>query len=126
MTITKNGSGTTNASLTVKVTTSMTKLNGIVTIPCTCNGLTFNKQFTYSLAVPGKDGEDGINGTNGINGTSSYFHIKYSPVANPTSSQMTETPNLYIGTYVDQSPTDSTDPSKYTWSILKGVEGNKG
>ena len=126
MTITKNGSGTTNASLTVKVTTSMTKLNGIVTIPCTCNGLTFNKQFTYSLSVPGKDGEDGINGTNGIDGTSSYFHIKYSPVANPTSSQMTETPDLYIGTYVDQSPTDSTDPSKYTWSKFQGVDGNNG
>ena len=126
MTITKNGSGTTNASLTVKVTTSMTKLNGIVTIPCTCNGLTINKQFTYSLSVPGKDGEDGINGTNGINGTSSYFHIKYAPNGNPTSAQLTETPNLYIGTYVDQSPTDSTDPSKYTWSKFQGVDGNNG
>ena len=126
MTITKNGSGTTNASLTVKVTTSMTSLNGIVTVPCTCNGLTFNKQFTYSLSVPGRDGQDGINGTDGIDGTSSYFHIRYSPVANPTSSQMTETPDLYIGTYVDQSPTDSTDPSKYTWSKFQGVDGNNG
>ena len=88
--------------------------------------MTFNKQFTYSLAVPGKNGKDGINGTNGIDGTSSYFHIKYSPVANPTSAQMTETVSTYIGTYVDTSPTDSTDPSKYTWSRFIGKDGNNG
>ena len=66
--------------------------------------------------IQGKQGEQGVpgkDGSNGINGKTSYFHIKYSSVANPTSSsQMTETPNTYIGTYVDYVETDSSDPSK--------------
>lgn len=71
--------------------------------------------------VPGKDG------SNGANGKTSYFHIKYSSVANPTSSsQMTETPNTYIGTYVDYTEADSSDPSKYKWSRFQGIQGDKG
>ena len=74
--------------------------------------------------VPGKDGKDG---TNGVDGKTSYFHIKYSSVANPTSSsQMTETPSTYIGTYVDYEPNDSTDPKKYTWSKFEGSDGKDG
>ena len=80
--------------------------------------------------LQGEKGEQGIpgkNGTNGTNGKTSYFHIKYSSVASPTSSsQITETPSTYIGTYVDYSPTDSTDPSKYTWSRFQGAQGAKG
>ena len=73
--------------------------------------------------IPGKDG---TNGTSGADGKTSYFHIKYSPVENPTSAQMTEIPNTYIGTYVDFTETDSTDPNKYTWSRFQGAQGEKG
>ena len=80
--------------------------------------------------IQGKQGEQGVpgkDGSNGANGKTSYFHIKYSSVANPTSSsQMTETPSTYIGTYVDYTETDSSDPSKYTWSRFQGVPGEKG
>lgn len=80
--------------------------------------------------IQGKQGEQGIpgkDGINGANGKTSYFHIKYSSVANPTSSsQMTETPSTYIGTYVDYTETDSSDPSKYTWSRFQGLPGDKG
>ena len=83
--------------------------------------------------LQGPQGEQGIQGpkgetgASGQNGATSYFHIKYSAVANPTSSsQMTETPSTYIGTYVDYTQTDSTDPSKYTWSRFQGVQGAKG
>ena len=126
MNITKNGSNSTNAKITISVTTDMTSLNGTITIPCICNGITFNKQFSYALSVPGKDGQDGINGTNGINGTSSYFHIKYAPVENPTANQMTETVNTYIGTYVDNNIEDSNNPSDYKWSKFVGQDGNNG
>lgn len=75
----------------------------------------------------GPQGEKGDTGEVGQNGKTSYFHIKYSSVASPTSSsQMTETPSTYIGTYVDYTETDSTDPSKYTWSRLQGAQGAKG
>nr|DAG05038.1 MAG TPA: tail protein [Siphoviridae sp. ctuy39] len=76
---------------------------------------------------PGKQGEQGIPGQDGQDGKTSYFHVKYSSVAKPsTSSQMTETPSIYIGTYVDYTQEDSTDPSKYTWSRFQGVQGPQG
>lgn len=71
-------------------------------------------------------GEQGIPGTAGKDGKTTYFHIKYSPVENPTSSQMSEIPNTYIGTYVDYTEPDSTDPSKYTWYRFKGLQGEQG
>ena len=75
----------------------------------------------------GKQGIPGTPGADGADGKTSYFHIKYSSVANPTSaSQMTETPSDYIGTYVDYTESDSTDPSKYTWARFKGIQGEKG
>lgn len=75
----------------------------------------------------GPQGPQGSAGKDGANGKTSYFHIKYSPVANPTSaSQMTETPDTYIGTYVDYTEADSTDPKKYTWYRFQGLQGAQG
>lgn len=72
-------------------------------------------------------GEQGIPGTAGKDGKTTYFHMKYSAVPNPTSySDMTETPNKYIGTYVDYELDDSTDPSKYTWGKFQGDNGKDG
>lgn len=88
------------------------------------NGLDGLQGEKGEQGVPGKDGKDG---TNGVDGKTSYFHIKYSSVENPTSSsQMTETPSTYIGTYVDYEPNDSTDPKKYTWSKFEGSDGKDG
>lgn len=70
--------------------------------------------------IPGKPGKDG-------EGKTSYFHIKYSSVEKPTTAaQMSETPNVYIGTYVDFDPSDSTDPNKYTWYRFQGLQGEQG
>lgn len=75
----------------------------------------------------GPQGPQGPAGKDGANGKTSYFHIKYSPVVNPTSaSQMTETPDIYIGTYVDYTEADSTDPKKYTWYRFQGLQGAQG
>lgn len=75
----------------------------------------------------GKDGQDGIPGADGADGKTTYFHVKYSSVQNPTSSsQMTETPSKYIGTYVDFTAQDSTNPSDYTWSQFQGDPGENG
>ena len=80
--------------------------------------------------LQGERGEQGIQGPRGPQGNAgatSYFHIKYSSVANPTSSsQLTETPSTYIGTYVDFTEDDSTDPTRYTWSRFIGAQGPKG
>lgn len=72
-------------------------------------------------------GEQGIPGAAGKDGKTTYFHMKYSAVPNPTSySDMTETPNKYIGTYADYELDDSTDPSKYTWGKFQGDNGEDG
>ncbi len=76
--------------------------------------------------IPGPQGDKGDPGKDGSNGKTTYFHIKYAPVQSPTAAQMSETPNTYIGTYVDFVETDSTDPTKYTWYQFKGAQGAKG
>lgn len=75
----------------------------------------------------GDQGETGPTGPQGPQGATSYFHVKYSAVANPTSSsQIKDTPDKYIGTYVDFNPVASSDPSKYTWVQLQGNDGAQG
>lgn len=96
-------------------------------------GLAFNKE-TQTESSNSKDyqwskyrGDDGIPGTDGEDGRTSYFHVKYSAVANPSSSaQMTETPSKYIGTYVDYTQQDSNNPKDYTWSQFRGDPGENG
>lgn len=74
----------------------------------------------------GPKGEQGIAGTPGTDGRTPYLHIRYAPVKNPTSSQLTKTPDVYIGTYTDFEINDSTDPEKYTWAQFKGDQGVQG
>lgn len=74
----------------------------------------------------GPRGEQGIPGTPGANGKTPYLHIKYAPVENPTSGQMTETPDIYIGTYTDYLQDNSTDPAAYTWAKFRGDDGQPG
>ena len=77
--------------------------------------------------LQGPKGEQGIQGPAGADGRSSYFHIKYSHLQNPVKpTDISDTPNDYIGTYVDFSEDDSTDPAAYTWARFKGLQGAKG
>lgn len=74
----------------------------------------------------GPRGKQGIPGTPGADGETPYLHIKYAPVENPTSGQMTKTPDIYIGTYTDYLQDDSTDPAAYTWAKFRGDDGQPG
>lgn len=53
MTATIKNNGTTSASIDIAVTSSMTTKQGTLTIPVTCNNITFNKIFSYSLSLDG-------------------------------------------------------------------------
>ena len=84
---------------------------------------------SYSVArqgIDGMNGQDGQPGTNGKDGTSTYVHIKYSAVANPTDSDMTETPSDYIGICHDSNVDDPTTASSYAWSKWLGEDGKDG
>ena len=123
---------------------STTKYIGIAVNKTTATESNTKTDYTWSLfkgdkgekgdtgaqgiqGLQGVKGEQGIAGKAGADGRTTYFHIKYSAVENPTSSsQMTETPDTYIGTYVDFTEADSTDPKKYTWTRWKGLQGDDG
>lgn len=100
--------------------TALSTDDGYVDIKAVYNGISVTKRFTISKS------KTGATGATGADGKTSYFHIKYAPVQNPTASQMTETPNVFIGTYVDFILTDSTDPKKYTWYRFQGLQGPEG
>lgn len=107
--------------------------NGTVSIGATYSGLVITKTFAVAKVkqglrglqgLQGEKGEQGIPGTNGTDGRTSYFHIKYS--ANASGNPMSETPNTYIGTYVDFTQADSNDYTDYTWSRFEGMQGEQG
>lgn len=107
--------------------------NGTVSISATYSGLVITKTFAVAKVkqglrglqgLQGEKGEQGIPGTNGTDGRTSYFHIKYS--ANASGNPMSETPNTYIGTYVDFTQADSNDYTDYKWSRFEGMQGEQG
>lgn len=103
--------------------TGLTADSGWVNIKAAyLNNLVVSKQFSLAKQYAGPQGIPGV----GTDGKTTYLHIRYAPVQNPTAAQMSKTPNKYIGTYTDFSGVDSTDPSKYTWAKFEGDQGAQG
>lgn len=71
-------------------------------------------------------GDQGIAGEPGKDGLTSFFHVRYADVPNPTANQMRKDTGKYIGTYVDYTLEDSADPTKYTWRKFQGDDGEDG
>lgn len=73
-------------------------------------------------------GDQGIPGVNGTDGKTSYLHIAYANSADgKTGFGVSDSANkLYIGQYTDFVSDDSTDPTKYSWSKIKGDKGASG
>ena len=71
-------------------------------------------------------GDQGIAGEPGKDGLTSFFHVRYADVPNPTANQMRKDTGKYIGTYTDYTLEDSTDPTKYTWRKFQGDDGEDG
>ncbi|WP_171333667.1 phage tail protein [Enterococcus cecorum] len=75
----------------------------------------------------GKDGADGIPGRDGRDGRTSYAHIAYADSADGTKNfSVSDSHRLYIGFYTDFNATDSTNPSDYRWTLIKGADGQDG
>ena len=127
-TIVINGVVTDKENISISLYATIIAITGTTVIANSTTLIMAGERGIQGLqGLQGPRGEQGIPGTGGKNGETSYFHIKYSAVANPTvSSQMSETPNTYIGTYVDFTEADSTDPKKYTWHRFEGLQGPKG
>lgn len=84
-------------------------------------------KYTWSL-IKGADGAQGVPGTPGADGKTPYFHIAYANSADGKTgfSVDNSVDKLYIGQYTDYTPNDSTDPTKYSWTKIKGEQGNAG
>ena len=77
--------------------------------------------------LQGPKGDQGIAGTNGIDGRTSYTHIAYADSADGSVNfSVSDSNRKYIGVYVDFNQTDSTNPSSYQWSLIKGADGQDG
>lgn len=75
----------------------------------------------------GKDGADGIPGRDGQDGRTSYAHIAYADSADGQKNfSISDSHRLYIGFYTDFNQKDSTNPSAYRWTLIKGADGQDG
>ena len=82
---------------------------------------------TGATGPQGEQGPQGIQGPPGETGTSSYFYIRYSE--NADGNPMTATPNensKYMGVVSTTSSTAPTSNTDYTWSLIKGTDGQNG
>lgn len=123
ITTSQNIQGNWNKEAKTYTVTGLTADSGWVNIKAAyLNNLVVSKQFSLAKQYAGPQGIPGI----GTDGKTTYLHIQYAPVQNPTAAQMSKTPNKYIGTYTDFSGVDSTDPSKYTWAKFEGDQGAQG
>lgn len=123
ITTSQNIQGNWNKETKTYTVTGLTADSGWVNIKAAyLNNLVVSKQFSLAKQYAGPQGIPGI----GTDGKTTYLHIQYAPVQNPTAAQMSKTPNKYIGTYTDFSGVDSTDPSKYTWAKFEGDQGVPG
>lgn len=123
ITTSQNVQGNWNKETKTYTVTGLTADSGWVNIKAAyLNNLVVSKQFSLAKQYAGPQGIPGI----GTDGKTTYLHIQYAPVQNPTAAQMSKTPDKYIGMYVDFVEADSTDPTKYTWSLIKGADGAQG
>lgn len=124
ITTSQNVQGSWNKESKTYTVTGLTADSGWVNIKAAyLNNLVVSKQFSLAKQYAGPQG---IPGAVGTDGKTTYLHIRYAPVQNPTAAQMSKTPDKYIGTYTDFSGVDSTDPTKYTWAKFEGDQGAQG
>jgi hypothetical protein len=128
ITTSQNVQGSWNKETKTYTVTGLTADSGWVNIKAAyLNNLVVSKQFSLAKQYAGKDGANGIPGKDGKDGKTQYTHLAYANSADGTKDFSVSDGNReYIGMYVDFVEADSTDPAKYTWSLIKGADGAQG
>lgn len=128
ITTSQNVQGSWNKETKTYTVTGLTADSGWVNIKAAyLNNLVVSKQFSIAKQYAGKDGANGIPGKDGKDGKTQYTHLAYANSADGTKDFSVSDGNReYIGMYVDFVEADSTDPTKYSWTKIKGEQGNAG
>lgn len=75
----------------------------------------------------GPQGDQGLPGAKGADGRTAYAHFAYANSQDGnTDFSTTDSNRKYIGFYSDFTSGDSTNPSAYSWSLIKGADGADG
>ncbi|MFY4505534.1 phage tail spike protein [Lacticaseibacillus rhamnosus] len=86
--------------------------------------------YSWSLikGADGADGKEGVPGKPGADGKTSYFHIAYADSSDGKTNFSLDTPGSrkYIGSYIDFTQEDSTNPALYSWQLVQGPQGDQG
>ncbi|WP_289933915.1 interleukin-like EMT inducer domain-containing protein [Lactobacillus delbrueckii] len=90
-----------------------------------------NHQYSDPVCISGLDGTQGpqgVPGPKGADGQTTYVHVAYANSADGSANFNVNyfADALYIGVLTDYVQADSTDYTKYTWSRLKGNDGDQG
>jgi hypothetical protein len=117
-----NSTGT--AGFTTGANTGQTYI-GLANNKTTATESSTSSDYTWSLIK----GSDGVQGTDGIDGTTTYTWFAYANNSTGTSGFTAGawTNQTYIGLATNKTTaTESTDPSDYSWSLIKGSDGANG
>lgn len=103
------------------------KGTGMTAIPSTTTGYIGTAATTTAVAPTNASAYVWAKyiGEKGAKGDGGYIHIAYANSADGKTGFDTTigTGKSYIGQYTDNIEGDSTNPSKYTWSLIKGADG---
>lgn len=118
---TKSYIGTDGADGTSVYVQSATKTGNITTVV-----IADSDGHTTTLTIA--DGEDGDNGAPGANGLNGYVHVAWANSADGSVdfSTSVSTGKSYLGSYTDNTSADSQDYHNYSWSLIKGPQGETG
>lgn len=115
----RQGSTTDNGQITITAPKNETlgeENGGNIQLSFIVDGETVNKQFNWAKSIKGADGYSAPDG---------YMHFAYANDNKGETDFSTETSTnrKYMGTYYDHVQETSQDPSRYTWSLIKGEDG---
>ena len=80
------------------------------------------------VMVRGLNGTPGTDGKDGTDGKTPYLHVAYAKQKDgQVGFSFTPSDNtVYVGTYTDYNEEASTDPTKYKWVMVRGLNGTPG
>lgn len=115
----KQCSSTDNGQITITAPKNETlggENGGIIQLSFMVDGEKINKQFNWAKSIKGADGYSAPDG---------YMHFAYANDDKGETDFSTENSinRKYMGTYYDYVQETSQDPSRYTWSLIKGEDG---